>query len=73
MVVTIEFQPPFPTVNESDGSVTVNLLRTGNHSDNFTVFINVTMTVDPAIALRMCMLYIRSLYIRCDTRKEVEL
>ena len=58
MMVTIEFKPPSVTVNESDGSVTVNLLRTGNNSDNFTVCINVTMIVDPAIAQRMCILYI---------------
>ena len=58
MMVTIEFKPPSVTVSESDGSVMVNLSRTGSHSDNFTVCINITMIVDPAIAQRMCKLYI---------------
>ena len=62
MMVTIEFKPPSVTVNESDGFVTVNLLRIGNHSDNFTVCINITMIVDPAIAQRMYILYIYVAY-----------
>ena len=55
-MVSIEFQIPSVRVNESDGSVIVDLVRTGNHSNNFTVCINVTMIVDPAIAQRMCIM-----------------
>ena len=52
-VVTIEFETASVTVNESDGSVTVNLVRrTGTLSDNITVCINITMIVDPAIIQR---------------------
>ena len=52
-VVTIEFETASVTVNESDGSVTVNLVRrTGTFSDNITVCINITMVVDPAIIQR---------------------
>ena len=64
-MISIEFQITSINVNESDGSVIINLLRTGNYSDNFTVCINITMIVDPAIAQRMCKLYIACSYIRC--------
>ena len=57
-MVSIEFQIPSVSVNESDGSVIVELVRTGNHTDNITVCINVTMIVDPAIVQRMYKLYI---------------
>ena len=42
------------TVDEGNGTVTVNLARrTGILSDNITVCINVTMLIDPAIIQRM--------------------
>ena len=42
------------SVGEGNGTVTVNLARrTGTLTDNITVFINVTMLVDPAIIQRM--------------------
>ena len=50
MIVTVEFALPNVTVDESDGSVTVELLRTGNNSDSFNVCINVTMIPESAIA-----------------------
>ena len=56
---------PNISVNESDGSVIVNLIRTGNHSDNITVCIDVTTVVDPAIAQRMYKLCIACTYVRC--------
>ena len=52
MISSIEFQIPSISVNESDGSVIVNLIRTGNLSDNITVCIDVTMVVDPDIIQR---------------------
>ena len=52
-MVSVEFQIPSVSVNESDGSVIVELVRTGNHTDNITVCINVTIIVDPAIVQRM--------------------
>ena len=51
-MVSVEFQISSVSVNESDGTVIIDLVRTGNHSNNFTVCINVTMIVDPAIAQR---------------------
>ena len=52
--VTIEFEAVTFSVDEGNGTVTVNLARrTGILSDNITVFINVTMLVDPAIIQRM--------------------
>ena len=53
MTSSIEFQIPSISVNESDGSVIVNLISTGNLSDNITVCIDVTMVVDPNIIQRM--------------------
>ena len=53
-VVFIEFETASVIVNENDGSVTVNLVRTGNQSDDISVCINVIMNVDPDIAQRMC-------------------
>ena len=46
---TIEFEARNVSVIESDGSVTVNLVRTGNHSNNITVCINVIRVENPAI------------------------
>ena len=48
-MVTIQFDIDTSTVNESDGSITINLVRMGNHSDNITVCIGIVMIVDPAI------------------------
>ena len=54
-MVTIEFETASVDVNESDGSVTVNLVRrTGTLSDNITVCIGITTVVDPAIIQCMC-------------------
>ena len=39
--VTIGFETGNVTAYEGDGPVTVNLLRTGNHSENITVYINI--------------------------------
>ena len=50
MIVTLKFAVPNITVNESDGSVTVELLRTGSNSDSFNVCISVTMITELAIA-----------------------
>ena len=52
-MVTIEFETRNVSVNESDGSVTVNLVRTGNHSDNITVYITITRIENPGIVKRM--------------------
>ena len=48
-MVTIQFDIGTSTVNESDGSITINLVRMGNHTDNITVCIGIMMIVDPAI------------------------
>ena len=48
-MVTLQFDIGTSTVNESDGSVTINLVRMGNHADNITVCIGIVMIVDPAI------------------------
>ena len=48
-MVTIQFDIGSNTVNESDGSVTINLVRMGNHSDNISVCIGIVMIMDPAI------------------------
>ena len=52
-MVTIQFEIGSVTVNESDGSVTINLVRMGNPTDNISVCISVMMIVDPAIIQRM--------------------
>ena len=52
-MVTIQFDIGSSTVNESDGSVTINLVRMGNLTDNISVCIGITMIVDPAIVQRM--------------------
>ena len=39
-------------LSESNGIVTINLVRTGDLPDNITVCIRVTMLVDPAIVQR---------------------
>ena len=55
LVVTIEFKTVSVSVNESNGAITINLVRrTETLSDNITVCINVTMIMDPAIIQRMC-------------------
>ena len=48
-MVTIQFDIGASTVNESDGSVTINLVRMGILSDNITVCIGIIMIVDPAV------------------------
>ena len=53
MIVTVEFNSPNVTVNESDGSVTIELLRTGNNSDSFNVCISIMMIAEPTIVERM--------------------
>ena len=50
-MVTIEFKTENVTVSEGDGSVSVNLVRTGNHSENITVYINVMEVENSAIAV----------------------
>ena len=57
--VTIEFEPRNVSVIESDGSVTVNLVKTGYHSDNITVYISITRIDNPGIVkcMYICMLY----------------
>ena len=58
-VVTVEFETVSVTVNESDGTVTVNLVRrTGTLTNNIIVCINVTMIMDPAIFQRMCTMFL---------------
>ena len=51
-MVMIEFETGNVTANESDGSVTVNLLRMGNHSESITVYISITGVENSAIAER---------------------
>ena len=53
---TIEFEAGNVTASESDSSVTVNLVKTGNHSNNITVCINVIRVMNPAIVECMCIL-----------------
>ena len=54
-MVTIQFDIGSSTVNESDGSVTVNLVRMGDLTDNISVRIGIIMIVDPAIVQRLSM------------------
>ena len=56
-MVTIQFDIGTSTVNESDGSVTINLVRMGNHTDNITVCIGIIMIVDPAVVQCMNIAY----------------
>ena len=51
--VTIEFETGNVTASEGDGSVTVNLVRTGNHSESITVYISIMRVENSAIAERM--------------------
>ena len=53
--VTVEFEAGNVTVNEGDGSVTVNLLRTGNHSESISAYISIMRIANSAIFTRMCM------------------
>ena len=48
--ITIEFEAENVTAIEGDGSVTVNLVGTGNHSENIIVYISVMGVVNSAIA-----------------------
>ena len=51
-MVTIQFDIGSSTVNESDGSVTINLVRMGDLTDNISVCIGIIMIVDPGIVQR---------------------
>ena len=57
--VTIEFEPRNVSVIESDGSVTVNLVKTGYHSNNITVYIGITRidNLGTVKCMYICMLY----------------
>ena len=57
--VSIQFEARNVSVNESDGSVTVNLVKTGNHSNNITVYITITRIENPGIVKCMYELYIQ--------------
>ena len=60
----IEFEAGNVSAGESDGSVTVNLVKTGNHSNNITVCIDVIRDENPAIVECMCIcLFIHCLYV----------
>ena len=48
-MVTIQFDIGSSTVNENNGSVTINLVRMGDLTDNISVCIGIIMIVDPAI------------------------
>ena len=52
-MVTIEFETGNVTVSEGDGSVTINLVRTGEHSESITVYISIMGVENSAIAERM--------------------
>ena len=52
-MVAIQFETGNVTVSEGDGSVTVNLVRTGNHSESITVYISIMGVENSAIAERM--------------------
>ena len=52
-MVTIQFEIGSVSVNESDDSVNVNLVRMGDQSDNISVYISVMTIMDPAIVQRM--------------------
>ena len=63
LVASIEFSAVMTTVNEDNGTVTFNLVRTGDLSENVTLCIRVTMLVNPAIIQRMCtIMYIYIVY-----------
>ena len=47
------------SVSEDNGTVTVNLIKTGDLSENITVCIRVTMLVDLAMVQRMYTLICR--------------
>ena len=67
MISSVEFQIQSTSVNEMDGSVIVDLIRTGNHSDNITVCIDIAMTVNPAIIQRMYKMCIACVYVKYTT------
>ena len=60
-MVIIEFETGNVTVNEGDGSVTVNLVRNGNHSESIMVYINIMGVENSAIAERMYMYNVLSI------------
>ena len=62
-MVTIEFEARNVTVNERDGSVTVNLVRTGSASGSITIYISVTRDKLTAIHKRMYILFYLLYYI----------
>ena len=55
--VTVEFESRNVTVNEGDGTVTVNLVRSGSASGSVTIYISVTRDKLTAIHKRMYILY----------------
>ena len=59
-MVIMEFETGNVTVNEGNGSVTVNLLRTGNHSESITVYISIMGVENSAITERTCVYNILS-------------
>ena len=59
--VIIEFETGNVTANEGDGSVTVNLVRTGNHSGDIIVYIHIMRVENSAIV--KCMYVHTTLYI----------
>ena len=65
-MVTIEFEARNITVNERDGSVTVNLVRTGSASGSVTIYISVTRDKLTAIHKRMYILFYL-LYLICPS------
>ena len=62
--VTIEFETGNVTASEGDGSVTVNLVRTGNHSESITMYISIMRIENSAIAERMYT-YVQLIYVIC--------
>ena len=60
--VTIEFETGNVTASEGDGSVTVNLVRTGNHSESITIYISIMRIENSAIAERMYT-YVQLIYV----------
>ena len=53
LVASIEFSTVMTSVSEDNGTITVNLVRTGDLSENITLCLRITMVVDPAIVQRM--------------------
>ena len=55
--VTVDFESRNVTVNEGDGTVTVNLVRSGSASGSVTIYISVRRDKLTAIHKRMYILY----------------